>query len=315
MLTLEERGAYNTILDLIYSNVGNGLIDDDHYLSGWMRCDLRVWKRIKLRLIALNKIYIMDGKLRNLRADYVIDEAIARGVHASQAGRISASKRASQNNENNDIAPTTVVTDVQPSKNKKENKKEERKKEIEGTRPPQPSFNLLPIPAGLKPDAFFLPDWIDAHDWADFAEMRKKLKKPMTERAAKAVIKKLENYRSQGHDVSTILEQSIRNSWQDVYEPKVDYQSGGRARSNEKPSNWDKTQNAVKLALDSLAADDKAELDAGGECAAIGWEGGDFGRELSGQPQITSRPDETLPTGLSSFDAQGKNGNDNDGER
>jgi len=66
-----------------------------------------------------------------------------------------------------------------------------------------------------------VPDWISETDWNDFSDMRKKLKKPMTNRAAGLVIGKLEKLRMAGHDVNEILQQSIVNSWQDVYAPKT----------------------------------------------------------------------------------------------
>jgi hypothetical protein len=62
-LTLEERGAYNTILDLIYAH--DGAIDDDHkFIAGGLRVDLRVWKRIRQRLIEGGKLYINGSTLR-----------------------------------------------------------------------------------------------------------------------------------------------------------------------------------------------------------------------------------------------------------
>jgi hypothetical protein len=62
-----------------------------------------------------------------------------------------------------------------------------------------------------------LPDWLPLDDWKDFIEMRKAIKKPMTDRASQMIIAKLEGYKS---DVSKILQQSIINNWQDVYELK-----------------------------------------------------------------------------------------------
>jgi uncharacterized protein YdaU (DUF1376 family) len=67
-LTLEERGAYNTILDLIYSNEGN-LPDDDRALARRMKTNVRRWKRIRQRLIDLGKLYIHGGDLHNGRSD------------------------------------------------------------------------------------------------------------------------------------------------------------------------------------------------------------------------------------------------------
>jgi uncharacterized protein YdaU (DUF1376 family) len=64
-LTLEER-AYITVCALIYSTA-NRLADDDRYLAGACCVDLRVWRRIKRRLIDVGKIAIEDGFIRNKR--------------------------------------------------------------------------------------------------------------------------------------------------------------------------------------------------------------------------------------------------------
>lgn len=57
----------------------------------------------------------------------------------------------------------------------------------------------------------------------DYIEMRKKLKKPMTERAIELAINKLENL-SNGDTVTkiAILEQSIMNSWQGLFPLKAE---------------------------------------------------------------------------------------------
>jgi len=64
-----------------------------------------------------------------------------------------------------------------------------------------------------------LPDWIPADAWAGYVEMRKKQKKPLTDRATELVIKKLDEFRIKGHDVGAILDRSTENSWQGVFEP------------------------------------------------------------------------------------------------
>lgn len=91
ILSLEERGAYNTILDLIYSHDGN-LPDDDRFICGWLKCDMRVWKRLKNRLIETGKIGIESGLIANLRATCEIDEALGRVASAVELGRINGIK-------------------------------------------------------------------------------------------------------------------------------------------------------------------------------------------------------------------------------
>ena len=44
-LSLEERGAYNTILDLIYIHDG-ALTDDPKFIAPWLNVDLRTLETI-----------------------------------------------------------------------------------------------------------------------------------------------------------------------------------------------------------------------------------------------------------------------------
>jgi uncharacterized protein YdaU (DUF1376 family) len=67
-LNLEERGAYCTILELIYCHDG-ALEDDEILIASWLRVDLRVWRRLRATLLSRGKLYIHAGCLRNPRAD------------------------------------------------------------------------------------------------------------------------------------------------------------------------------------------------------------------------------------------------------
>lgn len=65
-LTLEERGAYNTLLDLMYDRQGP-IHDDERRICGELDCDIRVWRRIKATLIQKAKIHLHDGLIYNER--------------------------------------------------------------------------------------------------------------------------------------------------------------------------------------------------------------------------------------------------------
>lgn len=106
-LTLEERGAYNTVLDLIYSHDGS-VDDDERFIAGWLRCDVRVWRRIRAKLIDLGKLYVDGPSLRNDRADVEVDRGLHRLASAAEAGRSSARKRSAESNKNNKLNPTSV---------------------------------------------------------------------------------------------------------------------------------------------------------------------------------------------------------------
>lgn len=112
VLTLEERGAYDTVLDLIYAHDGD-LDDDEHFLAGWMRSDVRVWRRLRQRLLDLGKIYIHAGKIRNERCDRELVAAQHRIASASIAGIQSAAKREADRRFYNGLKPTAVERPVQ----------------------------------------------------------------------------------------------------------------------------------------------------------------------------------------------------------
>lgn len=101
-LTLEERGAYATVLDLIYSQA-DMLKDDERSIAGWMRCDVRVWRRLRTRLLDAGKLHVEDGFLRNIDATSETLRGVGRVLSAAEAGRKSAATR----KENNDLASTT----------------------------------------------------------------------------------------------------------------------------------------------------------------------------------------------------------------
>ena len=83
------------------------------------------------------------------------------------------------------------------------------------------------------PKIFALPEWIEESVWVAFEEMRKKAKKPMTDKARELIIRELENLKAKGHEPNAVLNQSVRKSWQDVYEIKNggSYGSGNTGRA------------------------------------------------------------------------------------
>ena len=69
----------------------------------------------------------------------------------------------------------------------------------------------------------------------DFIEMRKTLKKPMTEKALQMMLTKLDGLASTKKDKIDIINQSVLNSWQSVYPLKTDtaYQKNQNAQIQE----------------------------------------------------------------------------------
>ena len=72
-----------------------------------------------------------------------------------------------------------------------------------------------------------LPSEINPEMWADFVTMRSEIKKPLTPTAANRTLKRLESFIAQGYNANDILDRSIRNGWQDVFEPVKTVNAGG----------------------------------------------------------------------------------------
>lgn len=62
-----------------------------------------------------------------------------------------------------------------------------------------------------------LPDWLPKEEWRGFEAMRRKIKKPMTDRAAAMALRKLGELRDRGENPAAVLDQSTMHCWQDLY--------------------------------------------------------------------------------------------------
>jgi hypothetical protein len=66
-----------------------------------------------------------------------------------------------------------------------------------------------------------LPDWVPLEAFNEFVLMRKKIRKPLTPYAVELAVKTLDRLRKEGNDPKEVLEQSIFNSWQGLFELKT----------------------------------------------------------------------------------------------
>jgi len=62
-----------------------------------------------------------------------------------------------------------------------------------------------------------IPEWIPADAWAGYVEMRKKIRKPMTDRAISLAVNTLTKLREEGYEPGAVLDQSVMNSWQGLF--------------------------------------------------------------------------------------------------
>lgn len=86
-------------------------------------------------------------------------------------------------------------------------------------RPQSPDTRHQKKEAELPLD-FALPEWVPAEAWDGYVAMRRKQRKPMTDRARDLKIAELQRFRDEGYDIGAILDKSTANSWTDIYPPK-----------------------------------------------------------------------------------------------
>jgi uncharacterized protein YdaU (DUF1376 family) len=67
-LTLEQRGAYTTILDLLYDAGQDALPSSERWMAGQLDISVRKWRVIRDELAALGKLVVLpDGRITNNR--------------------------------------------------------------------------------------------------------------------------------------------------------------------------------------------------------------------------------------------------------
>lgn len=79
MLSPEQRGIYNDIIELLYMRDGN-VPDDDHMLARCCVINIQKWRRIKTELQQLGKIHVVDGHITANRVTSCIETAKKLGV-------------------------------------------------------------------------------------------------------------------------------------------------------------------------------------------------------------------------------------------
>lgn len=214
------------------------LPNDDKLLCRFARMSPKEW--------ATNKELILSFWFLNEAGEYqqkrLIDErswANDKRDKAITAGKASALKR---NKRHSADVPTRSQLDFnhplpKPNTHKKSN------------------TNVLPekvIP---------LPLWLPAIEWEAYKQMRLKIKKPMTSHAEQLAIKKLERFQQNGHDPAEILNQSILNNWQDIYEPKE--KNNVQTHTTSKPSIQSEARRLIEKyereALEAESGDDEPD--------------------------------------------------------
>jgi uncharacterized protein YdaU (DUF1376 family) len=92
-LTLEERGAYGDILDLIYDK-GRPVPDEPRFLAGFLGVSVRKWNGIRAALLAAGKLEVQGDYLANARANRELGAAQDEVRQQVEWGRMGGKRRA-----------------------------------------------------------------------------------------------------------------------------------------------------------------------------------------------------------------------------
>ena len=135
-MTLELKGAYAVLLDLIYLKDGR-LDDNPRWIAGNLGCSVRMWNRIKKELIEAGKIECKDGLVSNYRASNLLETSAK--YQTNQRENI-AKRWKNKGLPDTVVLPLRVTTDS--------DSKKERKKIVRATR----------FPDNFEPDIQFALD-------------------------------------------------------------------------------------------------------------------------------------------------------------
>ena len=112
-----------------------------------------------------------------------------------------------------------------------------------------------PIPVSkpdYKPDYIIYNEhWLPLDAWQGWVEMRKKLKKPLTDRAIERALTKLAAMYEKGQDIGEVLDRSTMNGWTDLYEIKET--NNGKNNRTGGPDRRSSLARAIDEGLDFLS--------------------------------------------------------------
>ena len=148
-----------------------------------------------------------------LQIDRMAAECEGRAKTSRENGSKGGRPKKTQGNPKNPAG----FSKTQKSQDKDKDKDKDKENIPSGNNtPPTPPRGRVDVPDALM------------ENWNGFCEMRKKIKKPLTDRAAKMILNELERLApGDNRTKGLILDQSVKSCWQDVYPLKGDKSAGG----------------------------------------------------------------------------------------
>jgi len=133
-LTLEQRGAAYTLLDLIY-DAGGPLRLSETAIAGRLQCSVRKWRAVRAELIEAGKFYVTeDGALSNLLCDQVIFDRRKLAENGAKGGRTRV-ENVKKRNEIKETAQATLGEGFKHTINQKIDSSEAKASDADASNP------------------------------------------------------------------------------------------------------------------------------------------------------------------------------------
>jgi uncharacterized protein YdaU (DUF1376 family) len=220
-LSDEEIGIYIRVLVALMLAPKQRLPAEVAWLARKFRKD-EDWVRQRLYPIVI-EFCARDGHwIRHAK----VTQEVLRAQHASHIGAINVSVRWKKKK------PDTTVIPIANAIRKKEKKEDSTFLGTdlfsESENPPPTSTEARASKKAraqhVAPEE--IPDWVPKDEWSDFVAMRADTKHPLTPTARKRALNRLRDLIDDGCDAASVLNQSTRNGWRDLFPVRPDVTGG-----------------------------------------------------------------------------------------
>ena len=208
-LSLLEHGIYRQLLDQYYLTEKPLPAET---VTVMRRLSARSEDEQKAVETVLKEFFVLQNGWHHKRCGVEIADYNERADQAREAGKLGGRPRKT----------ATVILDNREQSGMKADAK--------------PTTNHKPLTINQEPvlktkAVATLPDWVPVEFWEAFKKHRGT---KFTEYAQKLILSELERLKNSGSDPKTVLENSIRSGWKDVYAEKHKGQTNGRGYESER---------------------------------------------------------------------------------
>lgn len=230
-LSLEERGAYTTVLDLMYDTEwAAGIRDNDRWIAGHLDVSVRKWNAIREILFAKGKLDLVDGLVSNKKYREVRENALETSRKRSESGASGGDKsgevrrKAAENRQSDEANASDLPLYVRAKSQEIELEIEDSNESIPRTpeKPPRQKRKTEPVLAER-------PDAVDPDIWRDFLIVRQKKGAPLTVTA----MRQIETEASElGWTLDQALGKCIAKNWQGFEAAWIRKEGNGNGNRN-----------------------------------------------------------------------------------